>query len=228
VGGRRRALRRRHHGGAADPPDDAELIVRFHDRQSPESIYFRFFSPRPRLSERDLERFTNVDYVDRMAFVGLIGDELVGVARYDRHRGRSDAEVAFFIDDAHHGRGMATVLLEYLAAAAREAGISGFTASVLPAEPQDARGLHPGRLHRPQPLRGRGDRGGAGHRAHPGGPRRHRGPGRHGRSPVGASGMLGPSSIAVVGASATPGTIGHQVFRQLVSRASRVPCTRQP
>jgi RimJ/RimL family protein N-acetyltransferase len=113
-------------------PDDAERIVRFHDRQSPESIYFRFFSPRPRLSERDLERFTHVDYVDRMAFVGLIGDELVGVARYDRHRARSDAEVAFFIDDAHHGRGMATVLLEYLAAAAREAGISGFTASVLP------------------------------------------------------------------------------------------------
>ena len=85
-------------------PDDAERIVRFHDRQSPESIYFRFFSPRPRLSERDLERFTHVDYVDRMAFVGLIGDELVGVARYDRHRARSDAEVAFFIDDEHHGR----------------------------------------------------------------------------------------------------------------------------
>ena len=56
--------------------------------------------------------------MDRMAFVGLIGDDLVGVARYDRHRARSDAEVAFFIDDAHHGRGMATVLLEYLAAAA--------------------------------------------------------------------------------------------------------------
>ena len=103
-------------------PDDAERIVAFHERQSPESIYFRFFSPRPRLSERDLERFTRVDYVDRMAFVGLIGDDLVGVARYDRHRARSDAEVAFFIDDAHHGRGMATVLLEYLAAAAREVG----------------------------------------------------------------------------------------------------------
>ena len=57
-----------------------------------------------------------------MAFIGLIGDELVGVARYDRHRARSDAEVAFFIDDDHHGRGMATVLLEYLAAAAREVG----------------------------------------------------------------------------------------------------------
>ena len=52
-------------------PDDAERILTFHERQSPESIYFRFFSPRPRLSERDVARFTQVDYVDRMAFVGL-------------------------------------------------------------------------------------------------------------------------------------------------------------
>ena len=29
-------------------PDDADRLVRFHERQSPESIYFRFFSPRPR------------------------------------------------------------------------------------------------------------------------------------------------------------------------------------
>src|SRR6478752_6427260 len=113
-------------------PDDGPLIERFHERQSPESIYFRFFSPRPRLSARDVERFTNVDYRDRMAFVGLLGDELIGIARYDRHVARSDAEVAFFTDDEHHGRGLATVLLEYLAAAAREVGISGFTATVLP------------------------------------------------------------------------------------------------
>ena len=113
-------------------PDDGPLVTAFHERQSPESIYFRFFTPRPRLSSREVERFTDVDYVDRMAFVGLIGDDLVGVARYDRRPVRSDAEVAFFIDDEHHGRGIATVLLEYLAAAAREAGISGFTAQVLP------------------------------------------------------------------------------------------------
>lgn len=113
-------------------PDDAERIVRFHERQSPESIYFRFFSPRPTLPASDVERFTHVDYVDRLALVGLVGDDLIGVARYDRFRGRSDAEVAFFVDDEHHHRGIATVLLEHLAVAAREAGLTGFTASVLP------------------------------------------------------------------------------------------------
>ena len=42
------------------------------------------------------------------------------------------AEVAFFTDDRYNGRGIATVLLEYLAAHAREVGISGFKAQVLP------------------------------------------------------------------------------------------------
>ncbi|HNB96444.1 MAG TPA: GNAT family N-acetyltransferase, partial [Microthrixaceae bacterium] len=113
-------------------PDDAGLITRFHERQSPESIYFRFFSPRPRLSERELEHFTRVDHRDRVAFVALLDDELVGVARYERYEGTDTAEVAFFVDDRHHGRGLATVMLEYLAAAARENGITRFRATTLP------------------------------------------------------------------------------------------------
>lgn len=113
-------------------PDDGPRIVDFHGRQSPESIYFRYFSPRPKLSEADVERLTHVDYRDRMAFIALRDDQLIGVARYDRWPTRSEAEVAFFVDDHHRGRGLATLLLEYLAAAARRAGISGFTASVLP------------------------------------------------------------------------------------------------
>jgi acyl-CoA synthetase (NDP forming)/RimJ/RimL family protein N-acetyltransferase len=113
-------------------PDDGPRILTFHGRQSPQSIYYRYFSPRPRLSERDVDRMTGVDYVDRMALVALRGDELIGVARYDRWRHRSEAEVAFFVDDANHGRGLATVLLEHLAVRARDVGLTGFTASVLP------------------------------------------------------------------------------------------------
>jgi acyl-CoA synthetase (NDP forming)/GNAT superfamily N-acetyltransferase len=113
-------------------PDDGPRVVDFHGRQSPESIYFRYFTPRPHLPETEVERLTHVDYSDRMAFVALLDDVLVGVARYDRLPTRSDAEVAFFVDDRHHGRGIATVLLEYLAEAARQTGITAFTATVLP------------------------------------------------------------------------------------------------
>lgn len=113
-------------------PDDGPRILDFHSRQSPESIYFRYFTPRPRLSDKEVEHLTNVDYVDRMAFVAVLDDDLIAVARYDRWPTRSEAEVAFFVDDRHTGRGLATILLEYLAAAARQAGLSSFTATVLP------------------------------------------------------------------------------------------------
>jgi acyl-CoA synthetase (NDP forming)/RimJ/RimL family protein N-acetyltransferase len=113
-------------------PDDGPRIQEFHARQSPESIYFRYFSPHPTLSEREVEHLTHIDYQDRMAFVALRDDVAVGVARYDRWPTRTEAEVAFFVDDAHRGRGLATLLLEYLAVAARDVGISRFTATVLP------------------------------------------------------------------------------------------------
>lgn len=124
-------------------PDDAEALQRFHVAQSPESVYLRFFSAMPRLSDRDLRRFTEVDHTDRVALVATIGDDIVGIGRYDRldaeegpgpggATGRRAAEVAFNIADAHQGRGLGSVLLEHLAAAARERGVDRFVAEVLP------------------------------------------------------------------------------------------------
>jgi acyl-CoA synthetase (NDP forming)/RimJ/RimL family protein N-acetyltransferase len=113
-------------------PDDGPRMLQFHARQSPESIYFRYFTPHPHLSDDEVCHLVNVDYVDRMAFIALRDDVMVGVARYDRWPLRSEAEVAFFVDDEYRGRGIATVLLEYLVEAARRAGISAFTATVLP------------------------------------------------------------------------------------------------
>ncbi|HEX6918924.1 MAG TPA: bifunctional GNAT family N-acetyltransferase/acetate--CoA ligase family protein [Actinomycetes bacterium] len=113
-------------------PDDADRLVRFQGRLSDETIYFRFFSLYRELSPRDVERFTVVDHVDRVALIALVGDEMIGVVRYDRV-GPDEAEVAFNIEDAHQGRGLGSVFLEHIAAAARERGISRFIADVLPA-----------------------------------------------------------------------------------------------
>ncbi|MCO5993664.1 bifunctional acetate--CoA ligase family protein/GNAT family N-acetyltransferase [Actinoallomurus rhizosphaericola] len=63
---------------------DAELLREFYARLSPESIYYRFFSPRPQLTDREIEHFTTVDYVDRVALIATIGDAMVAVVRYDR------------------------------------------------------------------------------------------------------------------------------------------------
>lgn len=113
-------------------PEDADALQAFHVAQSEASTYLRFFAPLERLPDRDLTRFTNVDHRDRVALVAVTQDDaIIGVARYDRV-GPDEAEVAFNIADAHHGRGLGSVLLEHLAAAARERGIRRFTADVLP------------------------------------------------------------------------------------------------
>ena len=112
-------------------PSDAQLLVEFYDRVSPESKYLRFFAPYPRLSARDVARFTQVDYIDRVALIITLGEQMIGVGRYDRIED-DEAEVAFLVEDAHQGRGIAQLLLEHLAEAARERGITKFTAEVLP------------------------------------------------------------------------------------------------
>ena len=112
-------------------PSDADRLVAFYDRVSPESKYLRFFAPYPRLTDRDVQRFTRVDYVDRVAFIVTLGEDMIAVGRYDRIED-DHAEVAFLIEDAHQGRGIAQLLLEHLAQAARERGITRFVAEVLP------------------------------------------------------------------------------------------------
>ena len=112
-------------------PDDAERLREFHERLSDETIYFRFFALMRELPARDVKRFTEVDYVDRVALVATVGDDLIGVVRYDR-TAPDEAEVAFNIEDRHQGRGLGSVFLEHIAAAARERGVGRFVADVLP------------------------------------------------------------------------------------------------
>src|SRR5215218_342706 len=113
-------------------PSDADAVQAFHVRQSRDSIYMRFFTFKATLSSKELARFTEVDYRNRVALVITIGGEIIGIGRYDRLDDPTEAEVAFNIADAHQGRGIGSILLEHLAAAARENGIRKFSAEVLP------------------------------------------------------------------------------------------------
>ncbi|MET8681215.1 GNAT family N-acetyltransferase [Streptomyces sp. NPDC004647] len=121
--------------------DDAQRLVSFYEQVSDESKYYRFFAPYPRLSDRDVHRFTHHDYVDRVGLAATVGGDFIATVRYDRidESGRSasapadEAEVAFLVQDAHQGRGVASALLEHIGAVARERGIRRFAAEVLPA-----------------------------------------------------------------------------------------------
>jgi acyl-CoA synthetase (NDP forming)/GNAT superfamily N-acetyltransferase len=117
-------------------PGDAEALVAFHAGLSVRTRYLRYFSAYPTIPQRDLIRFTHVDYIDRVALAAWLGGELIAVGRFDRLPGPgaatgTSAEVAFVVADAHQGRGIGSVLLEHLAETARELGITRFEALVL-------------------------------------------------------------------------------------------------
>ena len=111
-------------------PSDADMLVQFYDRVSPESKYLRFFAPYPKLSHRDVARFTQVDYVDRVALILTVGDQMIAVGRYDR-LDDNEAEVAFLVEDAHQGRGSRSCCSS-ISPRRPGTGISRFVAEVLP------------------------------------------------------------------------------------------------
>jgi acyl-CoA synthetase (NDP forming)/GNAT superfamily N-acetyltransferase len=112
-------------------PADRDALREFHQRQSHDSQYRRYFSAKPRLSDVELDHFTTLDYRDRVALVAERRGEFIGWASYERWPNRDDAEAAFQVDDEQQGKGIATLLLEHLAAIARTNGINRFTAEVL-------------------------------------------------------------------------------------------------
>jgi GNAT superfamily N-acetyltransferase len=112
-------------------PNDAEQLVAFHQHLSPQSVYLRFFTFHPTLSEAEVARFTTVDYVDRLALVATVEDRLVAVGRFDRAPGASEAEVAFIVADEFQHHGIGSLLLDELARAARARGVESFKADTL-------------------------------------------------------------------------------------------------
>ncbi|MFI1332008.1 GNAT family N-acetyltransferase [Streptomyces sp. NPDC020845] len=203
--------------------DDAQRLVSFYERVSDESKYYRFFAPYPRLSDRDVHRFTHHDYVDRVGLAATVGDEFIATVRYDRIDGHGlpstapadEAEVAFLVQDAHQGRGVASALLEHIAAVARERGIRRFAAEVLPANTKmikvftDAgytqkRSFEDGVVRLEFDLEPT-DRSLAVMRA-----REQRAEARS------VQRLLAPGSVAVIGTGRAPGGVGRTVLRNLL------------
>lgn len=112
-------------------PDDAAALVAFHAALSSRTVYLRYFGFHPVLTVAEVERFTQVDYVDRLAFVALDGSRIVGVGRYDRTPGTHEAEVAFIVDDEYQHQGVGSLLADQLVRAARRQGVREFAADTL-------------------------------------------------------------------------------------------------
>jgi RimJ/RimL family protein N-acetyltransferase len=119
-------------------PADKAAIVEAFGRLEPESVYTRFFQPKPSLSSEELKAATEVDFENVVALVVTIesgGREvIIGGGRYvmiNRPGSQSSAEIAFIIEEDFHGQGIAGRVLKHLAHIAREKGVSQFEAEVL-------------------------------------------------------------------------------------------------
>ncbi|WP_236788637.1 bifunctional GNAT family N-acetyltransferase/acetate--CoA ligase family protein [Amycolatopsis sp. GM8] len=197
-------------------PSDAERLVAFHGRLSERTRYLRYFGAYPRIPQRDLERFTTVDHHDRVAFIALLGDDIVAVGRYERLNHGPSAEVAFVVDDAHQGRGLGSILLEHLAAAASECGLRRFVAEVLAensamvrvfrdAGYQVSRAIEEGVLHLEFDIESTEESLAVA---------RAREQAAEARS---VHNLLHPSSVAVIGASKDPTKVGYAVLSNLLA-----------
>jgi len=205
------------------PPtaEDEGVLISFFEALSPESRYLRFHGAtmigRPTVSVA-----LETDWARRGSLLGELVDDTatlrpVALATYVRLRDPSRAEVAFAVADELHGRGIGTRLLERLAEHASAVGIEEFVAEVLPGNAAMLRVFDDAGFETTRSLQGgvvevalRLDA------AHPAVVER-----RDERDHIAVAASLKPffepRSVAVIGASSRRGTIGGELFRNILA-----------
>jgi GNAT superfamily N-acetyltransferase len=116
-------------------PDDKQRLSQHFYGLSAQSVYYRFLGIKRSLSEDDLSRLTDLDFVNQVGLAATVKEEeherFIGVGRYFRTPDPHRAEVAFAVLDGYQGHGIGTLLLKHLVRIARINAISEFGADVL-------------------------------------------------------------------------------------------------
>ena len=193
---------------------DFDDIKAFYDGLSPESRYLRFhgFGRTDTVARADAE----ASGVDRLALISRHDGRVVAVASYDGLREPGVAEVAFAVADDDQRRGIGMRMLEQLAEIAADRGIHRFDAEVM-ANNGPMLGVFE---HAGFAVRRRGSFGELtvslditpteavleriGERD-------------HFAAIASLRPILAPSSVAVVGAAATPGNVGRAVLANIIA-----------
>ena len=113
-------------------PEDYGPVRQLHEAMSPDNLYFRFFSAGQASAEQEARRVCLAGRPGLVALLGLLGDEVVGVASYELTADPAAAELALAVADNMHRHGIATLLLEHLVSLARARGVQVLVADVLP------------------------------------------------------------------------------------------------
>ncbi len=196
-------------------PTDAPALRAFFAALSPQSVRLRYFSERHKLTDEELFALTNGDPSAQIHLAALHADSVVGVANCVVTT-PGQADVTFVVSDQFQGRGVGSLLLEYLGELAPALGVTHFRAETLP----ENHGMldvfrHAGFIERVGPEQGGlveitldiSDKRGV----------RDKGGERERLAAVAAvRRMLEPKSVAIVGAGRAAGNIGHDILRNLL------------
>ena len=116
-----------------EPRDRAGLAAAV-SRLSDQTRYLRFATPKPHLTERQLDFLLDVDHHTHEAILALDPNTGHGIAvvRYVEVSGETGVvEIVATVADDWQGRGLGRALLEQLASRARDEGYSTLRANVL-------------------------------------------------------------------------------------------------
>ena len=203
-------------------PDDFDAVRDMHTAMSPENLYLRFFGVSRSAAEGEARRVCREPGPDHGALLALLAGQVVGCGSYEVARdGSRSAEVAMAVADDMHRRGVGTLLLEHLVSLARSQGVRTFVAETLGENAlmmqvfADAglgahRALVDGVYEVRFPLpAGEGDDGLGAYRD---------AVAERERSADVASlrHVLTPASVAVIGASRRPGSVGRAILQNII------------
>ena len=210
-------------GIRAARPGDFDAVRDMHTRMSPNNLYLRFFGVSPTAAEQEARRVCREPAPDHGALLAVLDGQVVGCGSYEVARdGSPSAELALAVADDIHNRGVGTLLLEHLISLARSRGIQAFVAETLienarmmqvfadaglPVRRTLADGMYD--LTFPLPA----DEADAALGTY------RDAVAERERSANVASlrHVLTPASIAIVGASAGPGTVGRAILQNIIS-----------
>jgi len=203
-------------------PDDFDAVRDMHAKMSTENLYLRFFGVSRSAAEGEARRVCREPAPDHGALLAVLEGQVVGCGSYEvAGDGSRSAEVAMAVADDMHRRGVGTLLLEHLVSLARGQGVRTFVAETLSENAlmmevfADAGlGVHRALVDGAYEIRfplptGEGEAGVGTYRD---------AVAERERSADVASlrHVLTPASVAVIGASRRPGSVGRAILQNII------------
>jgi len=119
----------------AKPVDERRIQEHFYGMQE-NDILTRFFHTKSKFVRDEVENISQIDYIKEFTFIAVIGeigfDKVVGIGEYALDESSNIAEIAFSVSSDWQGKGLGKILIRKLSEVARENGILGLKAYVLP------------------------------------------------------------------------------------------------